>query len=225
MDQQRGRPVLVEFWDFCRPNSIRTLPYLKSWHERYAGLGLRVIGIHSAGFEPSEDPDAVAAAVESLGIEYPVVVDVDHQIWQEYENVGWPARYLFNADQFLFEYHFGEGGYQETELAIQELLGLERDTVPPIRPEDEPGVTLAPQSQDVAGPYSGPYEAGGVWGVFNGAGTATVNGEDVEIPRPGAYELITHEHHTEGVFELGVSDELSVLAVCFTPGLAGPGLT
>ena len=28
MDQQRGRPVLIEFWDFCRPNSIRTLPYL-----------------------------------------------------------------------------------------------------------------------------------------------------------------------------------------------------
>jgi hypothetical protein len=184
-----------------------------------------VIGIHSAGFEPSEDPDAVAAAVESLGIEYPVVVDVDHQIWQEYENVGWPARYLFNADQFLFEYHFGEGGYEETELAIQELLGVERDTVPPIRPEDEPGAMLAPQSQDVAGPYSGPYEAGGVWGVFKGAGVATVNGEDLAIPGPGAYELITHDDHTEGVLELSVSDELCVLAVCFTPGLAGPGVT
>ena len=29
MDQQRGRPVLVEFWDFCRVNSLRTLPYLR----------------------------------------------------------------------------------------------------------------------------------------------------------------------------------------------------
>jgi hypothetical protein len=26
MDRQRGRPVLVEFWDFCRVNSLRTLP-------------------------------------------------------------------------------------------------------------------------------------------------------------------------------------------------------
>ena len=42
MDQQRGRPVLVEFWDFCRVNSLRTLPYLKAWHERYADAGLRV---------------------------------------------------------------------------------------------------------------------------------------------------------------------------------------
>ncbi len=95
MDQQRGRPVLVEFWDFCRPNSIRTLPYLKAWHERYAGAGLRVIGVHSSGFEPSLDPSAVQSAVQRLGIEHPVVVDVDHVIWQEYENLGWPARYLF----------------------------------------------------------------------------------------------------------------------------------
>ena len=224
MDQQRGRPVLVEFWDFCRPNSLRTLPYVKAWHERYAGLGLRVIGVHSAGFEPSEDPDAVAAAVERLGVEYPVVVDVEHQVWQEYENVGWPARYLWTGDQFLFDYHYGEGAYAETELAIQELLGVARDPVAPIRPEDEPGAVLVPQSQDVPGAYSGPYEAGGVWAVFSGSGVATVNGVGIEIPYAGARELITHDRHTHGVLELGLSDGLHCLAVCFTPGLAGPGV-
>ena len=220
MDQQQGRPVLIEFWDFCRPNSMRTLPYIKAWHERYAPLGLRVIGVHSAGFEPSEEPQAVAAAVERLGIEYPVVVDVGHQIWQEYENFGWPARYLFNGEQFLFEFHFGEGAYEETERAIQELLGAEREPVAPIRREDEPGAVLVPQSEDVDGPYSGPYEAGGVWGVFKGSGVATVNGQTLEVPVAGAYELISHERHTEGVLDLSVSDELCCLAVCFTPGLA-----
>jgi hypothetical protein len=223
MDQQRGRPVLIEFWDFCRPNSIRTLPYLKAWHARYSGRGLRVIGVHSPGFEPSEDPDAVAAAVQRLGIEYPVVVDVGHQIWQEYENLGWPARYLWNPDGFLFEFHYGEGGYADTELAVQELLGIEQDTLPPLRPEDAPGAVLVPQSDDVSGPYSGPYEAAGVWAVFQGSGTATVNGTELAVTESGAVELIHHEHHTEGVLELSVSDELSVLAVCFTPGLAGPG--
>src|SRR5919201_7110538 len=69
MDKQRGRPVLVEFWDFCRVNSLRTLPYLKAWHERYADAGLRVIGVHAAGFEPSSDPAAVRDAVQRLEIE------------------------------------------------------------------------------------------------------------------------------------------------------------
>ncbi|MDX6724161.1 MAG: hypothetical protein QOD73_2565, partial [Solirubrobacteraceae bacterium] len=81
MDQQRGRPVLVEFWDFCRVNSLRTLPYLSAWHERYAEDGLRVIGIHTGGFEPARDPTAVRAAVARLGIEYPVVIDERLELW------------------------------------------------------------------------------------------------------------------------------------------------
>ena len=50
MEKQRGRPVLVEFWDCCRVQSLRTLPYVKAWHERYADAGLRVISIHAPGF-------------------------------------------------------------------------------------------------------------------------------------------------------------------------------
>src|SRR5918995_615009 len=68
MDKQRGRPVLVEFWDFCRPNSLRTLPYLRAWHARYAEQGLRVIGVHAGGFPPARETDAVVAAVERLGV-------------------------------------------------------------------------------------------------------------------------------------------------------------
>jgi len=40
MAKQLGRPVLIEFWDFW-PNSLRTLPYIKAWHQRYAEAGLR----------------------------------------------------------------------------------------------------------------------------------------------------------------------------------------
>ena len=220
MDQQLGRPVLVEFWDFCRPNSLRTMPYVKAWHERYADAGLRVIGIHSPGFEPSADPDAVEAAVARLAVPYPVVVDSELEIWREYENLGWPARYLFNQEGMLFEYHYGEGAYAETELAIQELLGVSRDPVAPLRPEDEPGAQLAPQSDDVAGPYSGPYQAGGVWGVFDGAGQVTANGRVLTIEHPGAYELRHHERSTEDVLVLELGDGVRCHAVCFTPGLA-----
>src|SRR5215213_11419729 len=63
MDKQIGRPVLVEFWDFCRVNSLRTLPYVRAWHERYAGDGLRVIGVHTGGFLPARDTANAVAAV------------------------------------------------------------------------------------------------------------------------------------------------------------------
>lgn len=220
MDQQLGRPVLVEFWDFCRPNSIRTLPYMKAWHERYRESGLRVIGVHASGFAPSADPEAVATAVGRLGIDYPVVVDSEFEIWRDYATPGWPARYLFNQDGRLFEYHHGEGAYEETELAIQELLGVQRPTVAPIRPEDEPGALLRLQSDDVSGPYNGPYEAGAVWAVLDGAGTVTANGRSIAVDHPGAYELIVHDRSVAGTLELAVDERVRCHAVCFTPGLA-----
>jgi thiol-disulfide isomerase/thioredoxin len=220
MDQQLGRPVLIEFWDFCRPNSIRTLPYMKAWHETYEADGLRVIGVHASGFPPSQDPDAVSAAVQRLGVPYPVVVDVEHEIWQDYGNLGWPARYLFNRDGILFDYHYGEGAYADTELAIQELLDVQRETAPPIRPEDVPGAELALPSTDVEGPYSGPYEAGGVWAVLDGAGTLEVNGRALAVEHPGAYELISHPRSTAGELDLIIGEGVTCVAVCFTPGLA-----
>ena len=142
-------------------------------------------------------------------------------MWQEYENRGWPARYLFDGHARLFEYHYGEGGYEETELAIQELLGVQREPLAPIRPEDAPGATLLPQTEDQPGAWSGPYEAGSVWAVLDGRGDLKLNGErTLSVEQPGAYVLLQHDRHTAGVITVEASDDLQCLATCFTPGLA-----
>jgi len=217
---QRGKPLLIDFWDFCRPNSVRTLPYLQAWHERYAHHGLRTVGVHSPGFPPAREEDAVRAAVTRLGIEYPVLIDRELELWRDYENQGWPARYLFDGRARLFEYHYGEGAYAETELAIQELLGVEREPLAPLRPEDAPDAALVKQTEDQQGAYSGPYEARGVWAVLDGSGTVRVNGREHEVTHPGAYPLIEHERHTAAALELEIGPDVQCYATCFTPGLA-----
>jgi hypothetical protein len=222
MDQQRGRPVLVEFWDFCRVNSLRTLPYLRAWHERYAADGLRVIGVHAGGFAPARDPENVRAAVERLEVPYPVVIDEQLELWDLYGNEGWPARYLWNQDQALHSLHYGEGDYDVTEREIQELLGIERELLEPLRPEDAPGARLPAQTADQPGPYSGPYEAGGVWAVVDGAGELRANGRVVAVAGPGAVPLVEHGRHTAGLLSLEVGPGARVLATCFTPGVAAP---
>ena len=247
---QRGRPMLVEFWDFCRPNSLHTLPYLKAWHERYAAIapaqagaqasGLRVIGVHCPGFEPSRDEAAVREAVARLEIPYPVLIDSEFEVWRDYENAGWPARYLFDGHARLFDYHYGEGAYADTELAIQELVGVAREPLEPVRAEDAPGALLRAHTEDQPGAYSGPYEAGGVWAVLSGRGSVSVSHselarageEDIEgrpgaptesdllVTHAGAYPLIEHALHTAGVLELRIGEGVSCHATCFTPGLA-----
>ena len=219
MDKLRGAPVLVEFWDFCRVSSLRTLPYLKAWHERYADAGLRVVSVHCPGFAASRDEDEVRAAVERLGIEHPVLIDTQLRLWTSYDNEGWPARYLWNADQRLHEFHYGEGAYRETERAIQELLGVEGDLLAPLRPEDDPEARVVIPTPGREGPWSGPYEAGGVWAVLSGRGRVWANGAAVEVEHPGAYPLIEHPRHTAGVLDLRLGDGVTCHAVTFTPGV------
>jgi hypothetical protein len=144
--------VLVEFWDFARVNSLRTLPYLKAWHERYADAGLRVIGVHSPGYSFGRDRCLVARAVERLEVPYAVLLDPAFEVWRLYGNEGWPGRYLFDRTGKLRLIHYGEGEYLDSELAIQECLGEQRAPLEPLRPEDVPGVLLQPQTADITLP-------------------------------------------------------------------------
>lgn len=156
MDRLLGtHAVLLEFWDFARINSLRTLPYLKAWHERYADAGLQVIAVHSPGYTFGRERDVVARAVERLEVPFPVCLDPDFEVWQIYENRGWPGRYLFDRRGLLRYWHYGEGDYDGTELAVQEALReIDPDVslpepLEPLRPEDAPGVLLEAQSPDL----------------------------------------------------------------------------
>ncbi len=220
MDQQRGRAVLIEFWDFCRVNSLRTLPYLKAWHERYADAGLRIIGVHTGGFAPARVDENVRRAVERLEIPWPVAIDTDLEVWNLYGNQGWPARYLWDPELTLYSMHYGEGAYVETEREIQALLDVEREPLAPVRPEDAPDALIAAQTEDVFGPYSGPYEAGAVWAVVEGSGTLRVNGRELTVSEPGCVPLVEHGRHTAATLELHPGPGVIVHATCFTPGLA-----
>jgi hypothetical protein len=224
LDQQLGRPVLIEFWDFCRSNSLRTLDYVRGWHARYAAAGLRVVSVHAGAYPPSQDPAQVRAAVARLGIEHAVLLDSEFRLWREYENEAWPARYLFDRRLRLYSMHYGEGAYGETQTEICELLEIAPEPFAPLRPEDAPGASVGQPSPEQPGAWSGPYEAGAVWAVLEPDGdTATgevrANGRTIAVPHAGCYPLVEHERHSAGVLELEVGAGVTCHAVQFTPGL------
>jgi hypothetical protein len=220
MDQQKGKPVLIEFCDFARINSLHTARYMQALHEQYEAAGLRVVGVHSPAFEFGKETTVLASAVQRLGLTYPVVNDCDFTIWGLYGNEGWPARYLWDPQGRLSYFHYGEGDYQGLEQEIQTLLELKQPFLEPFRPEDDPEALLSPQTEDQVGAYSGAYEAGAVYGVFSGSGTVQVNGQDLEITYPGCYELVKHSQHTEAELELELASSVECHATCFTAGIA-----
>jgi thiol-disulfide isomerase/thioredoxin len=128
-DGLRGRVVLVDFWTYSCVNWLRTLPYVSAWDETYRDRGLVVVGVHAPEFGFEHDLDNVRRATRELGVRYPVVIDNDFTIWRSFENHYWPAAYLVDRDGRVRFHHFGEGAYEDTERAIQQLLGVDGETV------------------------------------------------------------------------------------------------
>jgi thiol-disulfide isomerase/thioredoxin len=125
----RGRVVLVDFWTYSCVNWLRTLPYVRAWHERYRDRGLVVVGVHAPEFGFEHDLDNVRHAVDELDVGYAVVIDNDFTIWRSFGNHYWPAVYLLDGDGRVRFHHFGEEAYEETERAIQQLLGVDEELV------------------------------------------------------------------------------------------------
>jgi hypothetical protein len=237
--------VLVHFFDVAQLNSVRTLPYLRAWHERYVGDGLALIGVHSPRFPFTQDPDVVAGAAGRLGIDWPVALDREFALWRLYEPHGWPALFLWGRGGALRWYHLGEGDYAGTEEAIREELSGSGNghewppLVEPLRPSDTPDARVIPPTPEIfpGGSTEEPwqsakgdasiefeYEAGGAYAAADGEGEIAVrlDGEDrgsIEIDFPGLQELTVHDRTERHRITLDPSPAVSIYSIQFAAGL------
>ena len=118
----RGKVVLVDFWTYTCINWLRTLGYVRAWHEKYSDQGLVVVGVHSPEFPFEHDVENVREAVKEMRVEYPVVLDSDFGVWRAFANRYWPAVYIADSEGRIRHHQFGEGGYAQCEMIVQRLL-------------------------------------------------------------------------------------------------------
>ena len=185
----RGKVVLIDFWEYTCLNCIRTFPYLKQWHEKYADKGLVIIGVHTPEFAFAGETENVEQAVKRFGMKHPVVLDTNYIIWHSYANRYWPAKFMVDKDGYVRYFHFGEGAYGATETQIQALL---REANPEVelpdigdvlREEDKPGAVCYPTTRET---YAG-YQRGGPAGTF-GNPNGYQPGRAVGYRDPGNHE-------------------------------------
>ncbi len=118
-----GKVVLVQIWTLGCINCQRTLPYVTSWHKKYAAKGLQTIGIHTPEFPFERDIKNIRRAIAKHEITYPVGVDNDFQTWKAFKNEYWPHLFLADRQGIIRYDRIGEGAYDETEAKIRQLLG------------------------------------------------------------------------------------------------------
>jgi hypothetical protein len=199
-----GGPAVVHFIEYAQLNSVRTLPYLAEWHRRYRGAGLSVIGVQAPRFPFAADPEQAAAGLAELGVEFPVAIDAEHELWRAYGCEGWPSLFLWTLGGALSWVHFGEGEFRATEEAIQaelrEIDALRQlpEPMAPIRPSDGPGArVMAPTPEAFpGGSWERPWVAGEdgddlALDYQAGAACATVEGEgEIEVEVDGEWSLV-----------------------------------
>ena len=234
-------PVLVHFLDFAQLNSVRTLPYLAEWDRRYREAGLTTLGVQAPRFPFGSDPSPVSTGLADLGVTFPVAIDAERELWLSYGCEGWPSLFLWTNGGALSWFHFGEGEYLGTEMAIQEEL-RELDALrslpepmDPLRPSDSPGAKVMPPTPELfpGGSWEQPwaggelevdYEAGGTYATVEGTGTLSVNidggdARELEIDAPRLYALAEHERHEAHHLKLVPSQGLRIWSVSFAAGV------
>jgi len=117
-----GRVVVVNFCTYTCINWIRTLPYVRAWEERYRDDGLTMLGVHTPEFSFEHDHGNIETALKQMNVTWPIAIDDDYEVWRAFANHYWPALYFIDTQGRIRHHHFGEGEYESSELAIQQLL-------------------------------------------------------------------------------------------------------
>jgi hypothetical protein len=76
--------------------------------ERFGPRGVQVVGVQSPEFEQEKDLDVVRAAVQKLGVVWPVYVDNDAAMWDGLGTEAWPSLYLVDRKGNIRVTHVGE---------------------------------------------------------------------------------------------------------------------
>ena len=117
------KAVVVAFINPTSINSVRTLPALREWFDRYALSQLMIVGVITPDLEFHRDPVWTKTILKRYGVDFPVILDPDRRVWKGYANDGWPALYLVDRKGRVVFDRLGEGGYVEFEKELRSAIG------------------------------------------------------------------------------------------------------
>jgi peroxiredoxin len=99
----RGKPVWVNFWAPWCPACRTEMPRLEGFYLEHRDDGLVILGV---GVRDS--PESMRAYAGEVGVTYPIVVDGDGAVANEYQALALPVHYWIDRDGIVRDWAFGE---------------------------------------------------------------------------------------------------------------------
>ena len=147
--EKQGNVILVDFWTYTCINCIRANPFDEVYWQRYKDHGLVIIGVASPEFKIEGVAKNVLIGVEREGLTYPILMDANMKVWNNFGNHFWPGKYLIDPQGKIVYHKFGEGDYAHEEQVIrQQLIKAGHKDLPPDAPLN-PKLDLIPSNKQL----------------------------------------------------------------------------
>ncbi|UCE17148.1 MAG: redoxin domain-containing protein [Gemmatimonadota bacterium] len=97
-------PILIDFWaTWCKP-CIKYLPKLQDLYKEYGEKGFMVLAINEDG---PRNLSKVKPFVNSLGLQFPILLDKNSQVLRRFRGFGIPISVLVNPEGEIVRVHRG----------------------------------------------------------------------------------------------------------------------
>lgn len=121
-DEIKGAKLtVIDFWaTWCKP-CLQSIPHLIGLQEEYKLKGVNFAGISVDG---PRSVSKVSPLVESLKINYPVLLDFNSDIFRQYNINNLPSLVIINEKNKIVYFHEGynAGDEKKLKVKIEELL-------------------------------------------------------------------------------------------------------
>lgn len=116
----RGRAVLINFWATWCPPCRAEMPAFQQAYQDYEEQGFMIVAVNAT---IQDNPEDVAAFIEEYGLNFPIVLDTDGAVNQQYHVLSLPTSFFIDKEGIISEVVIG-GPIAEALIRsrIEELL-------------------------------------------------------------------------------------------------------